>query len=272
MENTFTFNLNNITLFGQFWKPETPKAVIVLVHGMGEHLGRYEHSVVKHVLKANYAVVAYDQFGHGKSKGKRGHCPSYKSLLDSLDVVVKRTNTLFSELPVFLYGHSLGGNIVINYALKRQVNIKGIIATSPFLRLAFNPPKWKVSLGKLMLNILPSITLPSEIEEAAISSIPNEVKRYQEDPLIHGKISPMYLFPVVEAGEYAINNAKKLDVPIFITHGTGDRIIDHNGAIDFCKELNTADLKLYDNGYHELHHDVYAEEMMQTIVKWLDKH
>ncbi|WAC03959.1 alpha/beta hydrolase [Lacinutrix neustonica] len=160
----------------------------------------------------------------------------------------------------------------MNYALRKQPDIKAIVATSPFLRLAFQPPKWKVTLGKLMLKLAPSVTLPSAIEESAISSIPAEVKRYHEDPLIHGKISPMYLFPVIDAGEYAIANAYKLKIPILVTHGTGDRIIDYKGSVDFTNQAHGAELKLYDNGYHELHHDVCAEEMLLTIVKWLDKH
>ena len=271
MENTFTFELYNTQLFGQYWKPQVVKAVVVLVHGMGEHSGRYAESVVPYLLKENYAVVAYDQFGHGKTKGKRGNCPSYNALLESLEIVINKAEFLFKDLPVFLYGHSLGGNIVINYALKKESNIKGVMATSPFLKLAFTPPKWKVNLGKFMLTILPSITLPSDIEEAAISSIASEVVRYQEDELVHDKISPMYLFPVMEAGEYALANASNLKIPTFITHGTGDRIIDYKGSVEFCKQSKIAELKLYNHCYHELHHDVCANEMMQTLTKWLNE-
>ncbi|WP_055437000.1 alpha/beta hydrolase [Lacinutrix algicola] len=270
MENTFSLKSHNAQLFGQYWKPQIVKAIVVLVHGMGEHSGRYAESVVPYLLKENYAVVAYDQFGHGKTKGKRGNCPSYSALLESLESVIEKAESLFKDLPVYLYGHSLGGNIVLNYALRKQPNIKGVIATSPFLKLAFTPPKWKVNLGRFLFRVLPSITLLSEIEVEAISSIPNEVERYCEDPLVHDKISPMFLFPVIDAGEYALANASKLRIPTFITHGTGDRIIDYKGSIDFSKQSKFATLKLYNNCYHELHHDVCAQEMMQTITKWLN--
>lgn len=272
MENTFTLKLHNTELFGQYWKPQVAKAVVVLVHGMGEHSGRYVESVVPYLLKNNYAVIAYDQFGHGKSKGKRGHCPSYNALLESLELVINKGKQLFIDLPVFLYGHSLGGNIVINYALRKQPSIRGVIATSPFLKLAFNPPKWKVALGKFMLFVYPSITMPSEIEVAAISSIPSEVERYIKDPLVHDKISPRYLFPVMEAGEYAISNAQKLKVSTLITHGTGDRIIDFKGSEVFCEHSKLAELIVYENGFHELHHDIFAEELSHAIIKWLDNH
>jgi len=271
MKNTFTFTLHNKKLHGQYWQPKLIKSVIVLVHGMGEHKGRFENSVIKHLINVGYAVVAFDLYGHGKSEGKRGHCPSYNALLDAVEKAIQKAETLFPDKAISLYGHSLGGNIVINYALKRENKLKSIIASSPFLRLAFQPPKWKVSLGKMMLNIFPSITLPSEIDATAISRENNEVKRYTEDKLIHGKISPMYLFPVVEAGQWAINNAQKLDKPILVLHGTGDKIIDHNGSISFCKNTKNAQLELFENGYHELHHDSCKEEFIESIIKWLDK-
>lgn len=272
MKNTFTFSLNNTNLFGQYWQPEYVKGVIVLVHGMGEHSGRYEHSVVPDLISNGYAVVSFDLYGHGKSNGKRGHCPSYSALLEAIDYVINKAEQVFPIKPIILYGHSLGGNLVLNYTLKKQHNLKAVIATSPFLSLAFQPPKWKLALGKLMLKIAPSLTLPSEIETSAISSIKSEVQRYKTDPLIHGKISPMYLFPVLNAGKYAINNADKIKIPSLIFHGKADRIIDYKGAVEFNKRAKNCTLHLFENGFHELHHDIYKQELLQMIVKWLDKH
>ena len=196
MENTFKFNLHNTEFFGQYWQPETTEKVIVLVHGMGSHSSRFKDSVVPYLTKNNIAVVAFDQFGHGKTSGKRGHCPSYEALLESVEYVIGEAQKLFPEKPVFLYGHSMGGNLVINYALRKSSDIKGVIATNPFLRLAFEPPKWKVSFGRFVLNILPSILMSSELEIEAISRDKTEIEKYKNDPLVHGKISPMFAFPV----------------------------------------------------------------------------
>lgn len=271
MENTFAFNLYNTKLFGQYWKPQIVEAVIVLVHGMGEHSSRYEKSVVPYLLNKRFAVVTFDLYGHGKTKGKRGHCPSYEALLDAIDYTSKYAETLFPDKDIYLYGHSLGGNLVINYALKKEHKFKGVIASSPLLRLAFNPPKWKVLFGKLLFNVLPSLTLPSEIDVEAISRDKNEVKRYGDDDLNHDKISPMYVFPVIQAGEWAIENASKLKTQMLILHGTGDRITDYKGSEGFCENTEKASLSLFENGYHELHHDYCKEEFIQTILKWLDK-
>lgn len=272
MSQTFHITEKKTKLFGQIWEPNTtPKAMVVLVHGMGEHIFRYTDFVIPKLLENNFVVVGFDQFGHGKSEGKRGHCPSYEALLEMLDNIIARGEEQFPSLPVFLYGHSLGGNLVINYSLKKTNKLKGVIATSPFLRLAFQPPKWKMVIGKLLLKIAPSVAMPSELETAAISRDKKEVEIYEKDTLVHDRISPMYSFPVMKNGERAIKNANKLKTPMLVLHGTGDRIIDYKGSEEFCNNTEKADLQLFEDGYHELHHDLCKEEFMTSILTWLKK-
>lgn len=178
----FNFNLHNTQFFGQYWKTDQPKAVVILVHGMGEHSTRYADFLIPQLIKKDIAVLAFDHFGHGKTEGKRGHNPSYEAVLDSVSKMLNTSKELFGNMPTFLYGHSMGGNVVLNYGLRKKVYIKGIIATSPFLKLAFQPPKWKLSLGKMLQNIAPSITLGNELDANDISRDKNEVKKYVEDP------------------------------------------------------------------------------------------
>lgn len=264
------FKVQNTDLVAYHWEVTNPKAVIVLVHGMGEHALRYDRFVIPELLKNNFAVVAYDNFGHGKTKGKRGHCPSYKALMESVEATINKADTLYPDMPKLLYGHSMGGNLVINYTLRQQVNLQGVIATSPFLRLAFQPPKWKLALGKAMLNIWPSLTLPSQLEADAISRDPKEVQRYTEDPLVHDKVSPMYTFPIMAAGEWAMTHASELKTPMLVLHGTGDRIIDYRASKAFANTTDKAEFKSFKDGYHELHHDLCKEEFMQLVLEWLD--
>lgn len=271
LSKEFYFELNKKKLYGQIWEPTKPKAVIVLVHGMGEHIFRYIDYVIPKLIENNYVVIGFDQFGHGKSEGKRGHCPNYEALLKMLEVVIKKGEEQFSDLPMYLYGHSMGGNLVINYILKKTNNLKGVIATSPFLRLAFQPPKWKMGIGRILLKIAPSIALPSELEVEAISRDKKEVKIYEDDKMVHGKISPMYTFPIIENGEWAIKNADKLKTPMLVLHGTGDRIIDYKASEEFSNKTPKATIKLFEDGYHELHHDLCKEEFMETIITWLNK-
>lgn len=265
----FSFNAFDTILRGQFTQPEVVKGVVVLVHGFGEHSGRYKEKVIPALLREKLAVVIYDNIGHGTSGGKRGHCPSYKALLDILEAVISKANSLFPEFPLCLYGHSMGGNLVLNYALQRSTPIKAIVATSPYLRLAFSPPKWKLMLGKLMLFLRPSITLSSGLDPNGISTIPEEVEKYKQDPLIHDKVSPMYSIPMIRAGEQAIAQAVRLTVPTLLAHGTKDAIIAPGGTLEFHKNAKTTTLECFEGGFHELHHDFCAGELLRTVQNWL---
>ena len=265
----FTFTQHHTLFFGQLWQPKEPKAVVVLVHGFGEHSGRYADFVVPKLLAEDLAVVTYDNFGHGKTNGKRGHCPSYDALMYVLGSVIHKAQDEHTGLPIFLYGHSMGGNLVLNYALRKDPKLAGIVATSPYLRLAFKPPAWKMSLGKIMLNLLPSITLPSGLDPAGISRIPEEVTKYKQDTLVHDKVSPMFSFPIMDAGEWAIANASELLLPTLLLHGTGDKIIDHKATVQFHEAAPKSELHLFEDGYHELHNDVEQNKAMKTITTWI---
>lgn len=266
---TFTFNFHKTTFFGQYWQPETVKAIVVLVHGMGEHSGRYHH-VAKKLTDNNYGLIAFDHFGHGKTKGKRGHNPGFEIVLESVSKLIEKAKSVFGNKPMFLYGHSMGGNTVINYTLRYKHNLKGTIATSPMLKLAFQPPAWKLSIGKIMQKIAPSITLPSELETTHISRIQEEVKKYENDPLVHDKISPNFSLSFFDAADWAIENASSLKSPMLLLHGTDDKIIDYKGTESFANRTEKATLKIYEGGYHELHNDLCKEEMLQDVVDWLN--
>ncbi|MEJ2585670.1 MAG: alpha/beta fold hydrolase, partial [Robiginitalea sp.] len=136
-------------------------------------------------------------------------------------------------------------------------------------RLAFRPPGWKWQLGKVLQRIAPHITLPAGLDPKGISRDPREVSAYQEDPLIHDRVSPAYSFPVIEAGEWALANASKLTVPTLILHGTSDPIIDPEGSRLFDQKAPGTTLFEIEGGYHELHHDLDRDRYFKAIDKWL---
>ena len=267
--NIFTFDFHKTKFFGQYWQPETVKAVVVIVHGMGEHSGRYQHVATK-LADNEFGVIAFDHFGHGKTAGKRGHNPGFNYVLESITELIDKATEIFGNKPIFLYGHSMGGNAVINYTLRKEHNLKGTIATSPFLKLAFQPPAWKLSLGKIMQKIAPSITLGNELDANDVSRDFIEVKKYIDDPLVHDQVSPNYSLSFIDAGEWAINNAATLKTPMLLLHGTGDKIIDYKGTEAFANNTPKASLKLYKDAYHELQNDLCKEEMLQDVVNWLN--
>jgi len=265
----FNFNIYNTDFYGQYWQAKNTKAVVVLVHGMGEHSGRYKH-VAKKMTENDFSVVAFDHFGHGKTNGKRGHNPSFEAVLESVSKTIEKAKEFFPNVPIFLYGHSMGGNTVINYGIKKTNDLKGIIATSPFLKLAFEPPKIKLALGKLLQKIAPSITMGNELDANDISREKIEVDKYINDPLVHDKISPNFSLTFIETGKWAIENARKLQTPMLLLHGAGDKIIDYKGTQEFANNSDKATLKLYEGGYHELQNDLCKEEMLQDVVNWLN--
>ena len=128
---TFNWQQEGETIFAQGWAPAQPKAVVCIVHGFNEHSTRYAH-VADTLNNAGYAVLSYDGLGHGQTTGKRGHAPSYDATLDSVGRIVEEAKTRYPGLKVFVYGHSMGGNIATNFVLRRQLAIAGLVATGPF--------------------------------------------------------------------------------------------------------------------------------------------
>lgn len=266
---TLPLKYKDTPIYCWYVPPPIIKSVVVLVHGFGEHSGRYFTDIVPALLKMNTAVIGYDHIGHGNSGGKRGDCPSYGALLRLLHMVIAKVKALVPDTPIFLYGHSMGGNLVLNYGIRSKADLKGIVASSPYLKLAFAPPNWKMKLGKALLGIFPHITLSSGIEPAGMSRIPQEVEYYMKDPLVHDKISPMYSFPVMEAGEWAIENAAQLGIATLLLHGTGDKITNYRATEQFHNNSSVSTLKLIDGGYHELHKDTCSKEVILLITNWI---
>ncbi len=268
--NNFEFQIAQLTLKGQYYEPKDIYAVVVLVHGMGEYSRRYERTVVPLLLKSSIAVISYDQFGHGHSQEKKGDHPGYNYLLDSIDHLITKAAILFPSKPVFLYGHSMGGNVAINFTLRRTHHLKGVIATSPFLRLAFDPPGWKIFFGKLIDKIYPSVTMPNELDLQFLSKDQQEIEAYKNDPLIHDKVSTRYSLRMMKTGEWAIQHASSLTTPMLLMHGTKDQITSHLASKEFAD--NTEGMVTFvpvENGYHELHHDLEKDMVLTRICDWI---
>jgi len=263
-------SFDNLKLFAQVWKPSgETKAVINLVHGMGEHSGRYEQWATK-LTEQGFAVVSFDLRGHGRSDGLLGHSPAYHALMNDIDLLFAKQKELFPSQPVFLYGHSLGGNLVLNYVLRRVPNITGVIATSPWLRLNMQPPKVLLFFAQLMRSIAPALSQNTNLDASFISRDANEVTRYKSDKLIHGKITVSMFLSIVEAGKWALNNAHLLTVKSLIMHGTGDKIASYKASQEFVeKSQNYTELKLWSDAYHELHHEPERQQVFDYLVNWL---
>lgn len=266
------FEREDVTFFVQGWEPDvTLKAVVALVHGHGEHISRYAH-VGKALTAAGYALVGYDSRGHGKSTGLRGHIPSYDSLMDDIQAFLAMLAMKYPNVPLFLYGHSMGGNQVINHALRRKSKLKGVIATGPWLRLAFEPPPIKVALARFMNNFFPTFTQANGLDTAGLSHDPQVVRDYDNDPLGHDKVSARLFVSMYEAGLWALEHAAELPLPLLLMHGGADPITSPEGSRQFAaKAGDKVTLKIWDNLYHEIHNEPEHGEVFKTVIEWLDK-
>jgi alpha-beta hydrolase superfamily lysophospholipase len=263
---------DGLPLVGRCWEPAGElHAVVCLVHGLGEHCGRYDH-VAAALNEAGYTVLAYDQRGHGRSGGKRGVIPSYDALMDDIGLLLVQAEQRFPGKPRFLYGHSLGGNEVLNYALRRRPDLAGVVSTSPGLRTAFKPPALQLAAGRLMNRLWPAFTMPNRLELAAISRDPVVVAAYQSDPLVHDRLSARLGIELLQSGEWAIAHAAEFPIPLLLVHGTADRITSHNASQEFANKAPNCTLKLWDGLYHETHNEPEHQGVLFAIVAWLQAH
>ncbi len=254
----------------QGWEPEHPKAVAALVHGQGEHTGRYAH-VGSGLSEAGYTLVGFDLRGHGRSDGQRGHSPGYETLMDDVARFLQQVATRYPELPVFLYGHSLGGAIVVNFALRRKADLVGVIATGPLFKLAFEPPAIKLILAGVMNSIFPRFSQDSGLDHTALSRDPEIVRAYEADPLVNGRITARHFYGFHNAGLWALEHAEELSLPLLLMHGTADRITSESASREFARKAGPlVTFHAWEGFFHELHNEPENAEVIRTMIEWMD--
>ena len=260
-------------LFGQSWIPDAePKAVINFVHGIGEHTDRYSNWM-PFFVEAGYAVFAIEYRGHGRSAGKRGYIKNYDELLNDVDVLFEQSKKAYPNLPQFLYGHSLGGGMVINYTLTRKPNIKALVATSPWLLLTEEPPSWQIKAAKFVHNFAPGLVLKSTIKTKDITHNQEIVEAYDNDKMVHSKISIELFLSAYNNGKWDIKHANEMPVPFLLVHGADDKITNPKGSEAFYENSSKqTTLKIWEGMYHELHNEPIREEHAKYIIYYLNQH
>ena len=266
-----------ITFFVQGWEPENgnPKALVVLVHGLGEHTGRYAH-VGKALTRAGYALAGFDLRGHGKSGGARGHAPSLDAYMQDIRQFFSLMELRYPAIPRFLYGHSLGGLLVLAYAIQYGTGLKGAIANEPALRSSLQEQKAKIAMVRLLGSLAPTMTVQSGLNAATLSRDPAVVDAYRKDPLVHDSVSLGFGKAALHAIDFCFARARDFPVPLLIMHGTGDKINYFSASEDFAKLVSESGrdvtLRLWNDLYHEVHNEPEKGDVFQFMIEWLDKH
>jgi acylglycerol lipase len=261
---------NGQVLRGMIQSPgEDTRAVIIMVHGIGEHIMRYA-LWADLFRKEGIAFTGVDLPGHGRSDGRRGNIKSYKLLEEMINIMIDSCRKTFPGIPVFLYGHSLGGGIVLDYILRVNPRISGAIVTSPWLRLAFEPPKVKVMLASAMKHLLPGLVQPSGLNVTHISHDEVVIENYKSDPLIHDKISLSLYNCAMSAAKYSLEHAQELKIPTLIIHGSDDMINSYEGSREFAEKSGKVQFRIWEGGYHELHNEPFKDEVFGYILSWIN--
>jgi alpha-beta hydrolase superfamily lysophospholipase len=248
---------------------ENLRAVVIFVHGLGEHIQRYrEWAELFHKEKIGFAGV--DLPGHGGSDGKRGHIKNYDITDEMIDILLNESRKTFPGIPLFLYGNSLGGGIVLDYLVRQNPKVKVAIVTSPWLKLAFEPDKSKMKLVALLKNIVPGLAQPSGLVVDHLSHDKEIINKYKNDPLVHGKISISLIHEAFSSAENALKNASLLKIPLLLMHGSDDLICSPEGSREFASKTKLAELKIWDGGYHELHNELFKQEVFNYIIIWIN--
>jgi len=260
-----------LDLFVRRWQADgvAHRWTFVIVHGLGEHGGRYQH-VAEWFAPRGATVYAMDQRGHGRSGGQRGHAPSLRSLLDDIDAVVGRARDEIGG-PIVLIGHSFGGLIAIAYALDRPDRIDRPVFSAPLLKVKVRVPAWKRAVGRVLPTVAPRLSLSNEVDPSVLSHDPATAQAYRTDPLVHDRLSAGMYGDTVARGEGFIARAAELRVPFLLLHGGDDRIVDVTGSERFFARATVPGraFRVYPGMFHEVFNEVDREEVFADIESWL---
>jgi alpha-beta hydrolase superfamily lysophospholipase len=259
-------------LFLQAWMTESPKASMLLVHGLGEHSSRYLHLVEK-LNEMSISVFTFDGRGHGKSaEGKPdAYFESYEDYLKDIDALFGKVKSYVPGVPAFLYGHSMGGGLVAAYALDYKPEAAGVILSSPAIKEAEGTSKLLMTIARVMSKFFPRLKV-LKLDTSKITRIPSEVEKYLNDPLVY--LDPI---PARTANEllgmmrYVQKRAVDFELPILLIHGSADGLTNPKGSEMLAEKAKSKDktLKIFPGGYHELINDSDREEVLELICRWI---
>ena len=245
------------------------RAIIILVHGLGEHVRRYDH-VAELVTDRGMAGIGIDQRGFGISGKKSGVIGSSDALMADISIMIAEAKKANPIAPIFLYGHSMGALEALYYGLKSQESVQGIIATSP----ALDPDimsKAQKKLLKLLKPILPNLAIDNGLDVEALSRDPQVVQRYRDDPLVHPKASVTLAAFMQDGAQYVMSQAEEWAVPLYLAHGSADRICPVQGSRQFASKLGEkVTYQEWEGLYHETHNEPEQEQVLATMLDWLE--
>ena len=236
------FTSDGLKIFRRDWLLESPKASVVLVHGLGEHSGRYEH-VAKSLNDAGYSVFSLDHRGHGLSEGQKGHVNTFEDYIKDVHSVVQFAKERHPGVAVMMLGHSMGGMIATGYAL-RHLDIKSLIISAPPYGVPGKSANLQLKLGALVGKLFPKIGLSNQLDPSHVCKKPEVVKNYIEDDLVHDQISLGWGTAFVKEQKFIHANIQKLSIPYLLLLAKQDLITDCAVAESLFTKVGSENKKL----------------------------
>lgn len=254
------------------WPINDARITFAVIHGHGEHSGRYER-FAKGMAQHNMATYAVDLRGHGESPGQRGHVDSWDQWVDDAAAFINHVESQTQTGEVVPLGHSFGGVVMLSTVRAGKArNAKRFIVSSPALRLTKEVPAALSTVSKALSNIAPRLSLSNNVDARTVSRIPEVVEEYKRDPLVHGKISTRLYAEWRKASSENLQKAKDIKIPFLIIAGTDDPLIDPKSSEELHEAApQTSELRLLDGRYHEPFNDLGSEEVFEIIARWLQK-
>jgi alpha-beta hydrolase superfamily lysophospholipase len=259
---------------GRVWCAPNPRALIAVLHGLGEHSGLYA-ALAGDLVKARFTVVALDLPGHGEAPGGRGDMPSWIQVRDQivplLFTAARGLPDQPLEMPRVLLGHSMGGVMALDFALTHPRQILAVVASAPGLKSEI-PPWWKLALANVARVTSPAAGFPHGLDESGMSRDPEVLAGRKTDRLVHDRISPRLYFAFEEARQRVMREARRLAVPTLLLHGAADRVVDPKGSLAFSAAAphDLCRLLTYRDAYHELFNDPARDLAVRDLTGWLD--
>jgi len=261
-------------IYYQYWLPEgEPKAILLVVHGLAEHSGRYMN-VVNFLVPSGYAVYGIDHIGHGKSHGKRVYVKRFQDYTKPLKNYFDMIREWQPEKPIFLIGHSMGGLISAAYLLEHQDELSGAVLSGPGIKVPDNISQAIIFVGKMLSIITPKAGL-IQMDAEGVSRDPAVVDAYVNDPLVYtGKITARLGAELLKAMQYVTDQAPKIRLPIMIVQGSDDKLVDPSGAQLLYDLVSSKDktIKIYNGFYHEVFNEPEHEQVLNDVKTWIEAH
>jgi lysophospholipase len=256
------------------WVPQDAKAAVLIVHGIGEHAFRYDH-VARRLEAEGYAVYAPDHRGHGRSEGTRTYFETFQQPVADLRMLHGMVEKAHRGARIFMYGHSMGSGISLLYALEYQPDLAGLIVSGTVTNVEDGQPPWLLAAGRLAGAILPKARLVPPIPSSELSTDAAECARYDSDPLVsHEQLRLGMAAGIIRMGREIRQRARMITLPIMFLHGEADKITPVSGSTTMFGLVSSPDktLHTYPGKRHELVNETNRDEVIQTIVDWLNKH